>query len=527
VNLFAVLRAWRLFLAHLRTGKRLAWDKTAHTYPAAVAAQLSPVAAQASAPAAVRAGAAPKLFAALALAATVLSMLPLDAAAAPELQGRAYELADQAYKAIDANQLDRALSLTGEALQLAPGHPALLLIQADILNRQDKPKQAIELVRGLSPQELGGQGLAQRGYIWLKVPDDSAAEADFTAALKSPDLDRAARANIASELAYLALRRKDDATALQWFERAAEGTPSGAAKGRLYADAGYAAMRLARNRVAVDMLSRSIDEWHAAPASDKPFDDASLYGMRRSIDSMSRRWGFQASIGHSATTPGSGLIPTSGHRALQGGLEAFYTPEFGFRDGRIFQLYANAFQTLTSSDPDFATGNESRVVGIGARYKPFREENLILALERREAVGSRAGEDDWLLRAGYSASRNTDWEPTRKAWWSGQLYTEAVYFTRASRVIVPFDARVGRSWKLDAMPSTVVTPFIGIAGDYDKAQAQRTAAGIGPGLMLRHWFRESRYRAFSSYLDFSLQYRYRVSDAERGQGLFGQLMLSF
>jgi adsorption protein B len=33
INLFAVLRAWRLFLVHLATGKRLAWDKTAHVYP--------------------------------------------------------------------------------------------------------------------------------------------------------------------------------------------------------------------------------------------------------------------------------------------------------------------------------------------------------------------------------------------------------------------------------------------------------------------------------------------------------------
>jgi bacteriophage N4 adsorption protein B len=33
INLFAVLRAWRLYLAHLVSGKKLAWDKTAHAYP--------------------------------------------------------------------------------------------------------------------------------------------------------------------------------------------------------------------------------------------------------------------------------------------------------------------------------------------------------------------------------------------------------------------------------------------------------------------------------------------------------------
>jgi bacteriophage N4 adsorption protein B len=33
INLFAVLRAWRLYLAHVMNGKKLAWDKTAHAYP--------------------------------------------------------------------------------------------------------------------------------------------------------------------------------------------------------------------------------------------------------------------------------------------------------------------------------------------------------------------------------------------------------------------------------------------------------------------------------------------------------------
>jgi adsorption protein B len=37
INFLAVMRAWRLFLIHAVTGKKLAWDKTAHTYPGAPA----------------------------------------------------------------------------------------------------------------------------------------------------------------------------------------------------------------------------------------------------------------------------------------------------------------------------------------------------------------------------------------------------------------------------------------------------------------------------------------------------------
>jgi adsorption protein B len=35
VNFLAVARAWRMFLGHLLTGKRLAWDKTMHDFPSA------------------------------------------------------------------------------------------------------------------------------------------------------------------------------------------------------------------------------------------------------------------------------------------------------------------------------------------------------------------------------------------------------------------------------------------------------------------------------------------------------------
>jgi hypothetical protein len=45
--------------------------------------------------------------------------------------------------------------------------------------------------------------------------------------------------------------------------------------------------------------------------------------------------------------------------------------------------------------------------------------------------------------------------------------------------------------------------------------------------MARYWFRESRHRAFASYVDFSLQYRFRLTDAKRGGGLFGLLAVNF
>src|SRR6185436_2091950 len=168
--------------------------------------------------------------------------------APPPLTGRAYMLADRAYQALEPGRLERAMEFALQALELAPGHAGLLLLQADILERQDKPREAVVRISHLTPAELGSVGLAQRGYLWLKLENAAAAEADFAAAIDAGGLDADARANLASELAYLALARKDDATALKWFRMALERK---SAPG-LYADAGYAASRLAQNGVAIE-----------------------------------------------------------------------------------------------------------------------------------------------------------------------------------------------------------------------------------------------------------------------------------
>ena len=515
INFLAVMRAWRLFVAHLFTGKKLAWDKTAHVYPDA--AQLASRTKEAA------------VAALLLVCAVGFLNAPAAHAQAPELTGEAYDLADDAYKALEKEDLDRAMHLSTQALRRAPGHPSLLLLQADILSRQEKNAEAVERIRGLSPRELGGWGLAQRGYIWLKVGDKAAAERDFQQALGLEGVSAESRSNIAAELGYIALERKDDAAALKWFSTALASPAPGMSAANLAADAGYAAMRLGQNERAVTLLSRAIDETEASPPGKRPFDAMTIYDMRRAVDSLSRRWTSVFSIGHS-TLGGAVVAPDAAGRDLrvvQGGAEVAYTPaNFGFRDGRLFQLYANGFQSLAASDPDYSTGKQSRVLGIGARYKPLREHYLMLGIERRITY-SEFEPEDWLVRVAYAASRQTDWNPTRDAWTTWSLYTESVYFLETDRIVQPFEARLGRSMKLPRWHGAVATPFFGVAGEYDKAQAPRMAAGVGPGIAFRYWFGETLQRAFPHRLDFSMQYRWRLTDAKRGGGLFALLSLSF
>jgi bacteriophage N4 adsorption protein B len=513
INFFAAMRAWRLFVAHALTGKKLAWDKTAHVYPDTLAF-------------------AAKALGVFALCSTLFLATPENSIAAPPpLSGRASTLVGEAHKAMERGELERAMRLASEALKLAPGHASVLLLQAYILARQDRPLEALERIRTLPAADLGPWGLSHRGYLWLKVKNAAAAEADFTEAMKLEGLTAEARAGMAGDLAYLILESKDDARALQWFRIALETPRTGSANAGLYADAGYTAMRLGQNRLAIEWFSKALDASYEAPADKKPFDEVALYDMRRAVATLSRRWGTTLYIGHSSTqaAAASGLAAAGRDlRVVQAGAEIFYTPEtFGYRNGRVFQLYANIFQGLSANEEGYPTGSDSRVAGIGARYKPFPDHNLSFAVERHLALGAQAGNDDWLLRAAWSAGEGTDWQPTADAWLTWQAYTEAVYFTKAERLIQPFEARIGRSTKLAQLHGAVFTPYLVIAGEYDRAQSPSTAAGIGPGVALRYWFGESRYSAFRSHADLSFQYRLRVTEARRGGGLFGQLTVSF
>ena len=76
--------------------------------------------------------------------------------------------------------------------------------------------------------------------------------------------------------------------------------------------------------------------------------------------------------------------------------------------------------------------------------------------------------------------------------------------------------------------NTVFTPHLFFHADYDSepvsfegidSSDEEWALSVGPGLMWRIWYNEDDYHAPRSYLDVVLQYRFRLSDADRAEGL--------
>jgi hypothetical protein len=82
--------------------------------------------------------------------------------------------------------------------------------------------------------------------------------------------------------------------------------------------------------------------------------------------------------------------------------------------------------------------------------------------------------------------------------------------------------------RLDAINQNLVFfPHIVVAANYDDSFARREAYGIGPGGSLRYWFGGSEYVAPPSYLELTLQYRFRIAGDSRAEGIFAQALANY
>ena len=83
-----------------------------------------------------------------------------------------------------------------------------------------------------------------------------------------------------------------------------------------------------------------------------------LFDIRREVAEIERRWGGYATFTYNAVgvAPSSLLAPpAAGGNVLQAGFEAYWRPPvIGYRNGRIFEVFARTFQTLAdeSGGPD-------------------------------------------------------------------------------------------------------------------------------------------------------------------------------
>jgi tetratricopeptide (TPR) repeat protein len=325
------------------------------------------------------------------------------------------------------------------------------------------------------------------------------------------------------DIAYTAVRLGDDATATAIFRHAAT---AGTLTGPAILDAGYAAKRADDNAEAISYFDQAIDANAEGRLSLTP---QSLFETQRENSELQRTWGAYVSLTYGAVgvMPSSTLFPPPVGSITQAGSELYWRPPIiGYRNGATFEVFARMFETLTDSNGG-PTGAPTLQGAVGMRFKPFSAINLVFEGARIFPIGN-AARQDWLTRVAFSDGRGTDLRYDASNWTMWQIYAEYDRYYQTPENVTAFEARIGRSFRVDAISDRlVVTPFLALGSSYDSVFATPNALGAGPGVGLRWWFRGDKYTAPMSYVDLNVQYRFKLAGDDRARGVFVGLTLSF
>lgn len=463
----------------------------------------------------------------------------------------AYKVAHEAYQAYSDGQYALAAEKAGAAVQLNPGHLPYRQLRLQALLAAGQKAQALEEVdqtlqlqpdavevlalrsrlrheQGMTEAanadartalQMGGLSLSSEVDLLLQLGRRDEAAARFAQAVSEPELQQSADPN----LAYLAVRVGDDRSALSIFNRARDQSrlPDTALR-----DGAYAASRLAENEQSIDYFKQAIAAAHEGRLAMTPQQQ---YETRREVADRDRSWGINTLLGYRGIALGAaGAQPGLYGDVAQLVSEVYWRPQ-KFGDGRFWELYGGAAQTVYSRH-DVPTGGETTQGAVGVRAKPLSDHNLILAAERRVRIGSLSS-NDWLLRMGYSGGMGTDLRVDVPSWNTFNMYAEVGRFIHRKQNYATFEAQAGRSFRMGGSDSRLVLfPHAVLGADYNSertASGKQSSVGAGVGVSMRFWFREDRDHAPRSYLDLSLQYRARLAGDERGKGVFLRAALVF
>jgi tetratricopeptide (TPR) repeat protein len=473
--------------------------------------------------------------------------------------GRATEtgqrLADEGYASLRAGDLRTASSRFAAALEsrslTSEQATAVRLALSDVLMRLAEPGLATDLL-GSSALPHSYEVLSRRAFALDAVGDRAQAAATYAAAqalapapadarlmslgrlyalsalargpealaqLRALEADAGLTAPDLQQAAAIAVKYGDDDLAQRLYGRAHRLAPL---SGAVALDAGFSARRSGDDAAALQYFRIGLSD--AVRSHDPLATETLRYGVRREVADLSRRWGAVASVFFDDTGSTAGRIPGAARGNIQVGADAYYRP-LGYNGGRPVEIFGRAFVTLASrrGDPE---GAETTQAFLGARFKPLASQNLILEGSRLIKLGSRA-QSDWMVRAAYSATSGLDLQPAETSWQLWQVYGDAAHLVDADETFGLIEGRIGRSFRANPQSRLILAPFAGMHGAYDTGLEREGALGAGVGLWARQWFRETKFVAPQSYVDLTVQYRFRLAGDRRAEGLFASFSVSY
>lgn len=329
------------------------------------------------------------------------------------------------------------------------------------------------------------------------------------------------------QLAYLCKDRGDTARTASLLEQVADLAPE---RVSVYQELGYAYSRTGQNDKAIIAFKKAIDgildagmraslrtsfqEPQRQETSEQTADNERLYAMRQQVREMSRQFQINAYQSYRSNTrqPNPNATPgfiTGGLVPSQGGIEFLYQPSsIGYQDGKTFRLFG---RSLWSNEPhSLRIDSDTIQGGIGAEYKPFRDINVYLSLEKLFKWGSQS-ENNWLIRTSWGYSDGYGMKPNQRSWNQTIVYLDAGYFLQHDNIRSLYaEVRQGRAYNFNN--TTMITPHLTATG-WGKRPDPLDASylELGAGVSVKHLFNETRYEAARSSAEFIAQYRKAVA----------------
>lgn len=280
----------------------------------------------------------------------------------------------------------------------------------------------------------------------------------------------------------------------------------------LYEELGYIHTNLINNEEAVEWFKRAIDNRLYYPVDNEEQEvelERNMYRLKKEVVKLTNTFdftfyeSFRTDSDRAFTTPagtlGGGAIPS------QGGMEfAYQPPKIGFRNERIFQVFA---RVLWNNEPDSLNFEEDSFQGgIGLRYKPLREHTFFISGEKLFEIGDDAI-NDWLVRALYSKNYGLDLQPGSRFWNYTQIYGDANYLIEDDVLSFFWSGRQGITWNLSN--TWLLTPHAVFEGRYQEPDEPRSSfVELGPALSLRYLFGKTNYKVAQYSIEFILQYNF-------------------
>ncbi|MEE2567095.1 NfrA family protein [Hyphobacterium marinum] len=325
-----------------------------------------------------------------------------------------------------------------------------------------------------------------------------AARAFETALAREPD-----NVDILLSAGYSARRNGRNEDAARYFERAMALDPD---REGLAEDLGYALKDADDEAGAASAFRLAVDRLLDDPSADP----GQTYRLRREIEELEDNRYAYAFLSYRDTGAGNGPnLPELGPVESQIGGEFGWRPDALNGQGTGVTLYGRGYASLGGRD--FSLDEDSLQLGVGARWKPFAQQDINLSVERLIAGGDLA-RDAWLLRASAGWSDGLDWNPAEDSWNYTALYGDLAYIPDDPEYFSAYaSVRQGRRFRTG--DGWAVTPYVvGVAQYSEDGFANRDRFEAGAGVAVSRWLDQDRYRAYRQRIDFELEYRFGLGD---------------